>query len=140
MSIPSLRLHIDAVLALLESSGVYVGDAQAPDGYGWAGTPGQSTFTPHMIAYPLSGSLDGTLGAPNEDGSIVVQVTCVGETREQCTWVVDQAVAALVGADLGHRSTQLITLEDFSGVVRDDTVQPPVFMAAPRFRVWTTPS
>lgn len=139
MPIPNAGEVTTAVLAALEATGVVVGDAAPPDGYGWSTVAGQSTFTPHMILYPLTGRLDGMLAGAWDDGEFMYQVTCVGETREQCQWVVDKATGALVGQALDVE-TILVTLDDMAGVVRDDTVQPPVFMAPPRFKVWTTPS
>jgi hypothetical protein len=146
-SLASLRLHTNAVVATLETAVAatiaVVGDAYKPGVTGWQGEPGHSQFAPYMIVYPLGGGFDGTIGDPDDDASLQWQVTCVGETREQAEWVTDLAIAALVGQPLAiaGRYVPRVELDDAAGGVRpDDSVQPPVFIATPRFTAWSTPA
>lgn len=150
MTVPSLashRLHTDAVVAALRDAGLTVFDAGPPlssdEGWGWKGAPGQSDFAPYTIVYPLEGGIyGGTLGDPDDDASLIWQVTCVGGTRQQCEWVVDQTMRALVGPTLeveGRWVSRVWADMAGGGVRRDDTVQPPVFISTPRFRVESSP-
>jgi hypothetical protein len=144
--IASLRQHSDAVLAALVSTGVPVGDADPDIGeVGWQATPGQSEFLAYMVLYPLAGgTFDGPTAEPDDDAELYFQVTCVGANRAQCEWVLDQALGVLVGdqdVTVPDRSTLRIEADMAGGGVRrDDTVQPPVFISTPRFRLWTTPA
>ena len=145
MTIASLRSHTDAVVAALDAvTGIEVGDGVAPAAGGWAGTPGESTFAGYVIVYPLGSTLDGPLAAPDADAELTWQLTCVGATRQQCEWVVDAALGALVGAALtvtGRATVDRIRLVDGTGGTRrDDTTQPPVFIATPHVTVTTTPA
>lgn len=145
-----LRTHTDAIVDALDVM-LKVFDAGAPDlnvipggfGWGWQGTPGDSEFRPYCIVYPLPGGLfDGPLGCPDDDASLVWQVTCVGATRGQCEWVADQVAAVLIGQTLNVANRFIFRIwADMAGggVRRDDTVQPPVFIATPRYRVDSTP-
>jgi hypothetical protein len=143
----SLRAHTAAVLATLEAAAAAtiaeVGDAQQPAGASWQGQPGHSQFVPYMVVYPLGGPFDGTLGDPDDDADLQWQVTCVGETREQTEWLADLCIGALVGKPLtvAGRAVQRVQLDDAAAGVRaDDTVQPTVFIATPRFRALSTPA
>lgn len=137
------RTHNDAFVALVQSAGVVVGDATAPTvDHGWAGTPGQSDFVPYCIVYPLTQGFDGSLGCPDVDSTLAWQVTCVGSTREQCDWVKGKVDSVVVGAQLvvNSRFVPRIYAEGGTGTRRDDTVQPPVFIATPRYTAMTFPS
>lgn len=139
--IPSARTHNDAVIGTLEAAGLTVGDGEDPTSpFGWAGVPGQSVFAPYVIVYPLSGELDGSLGCPDTDGDLSWQVTCVGSTREQCDWLLDTTVTALVGTGtltVAGRSIPRVRLETPGGTRRDDSTDPALFIATPRFAAWT---
>lgn len=147
MSVASLRTHTNAMLAKLIAtmSATTVGDAKKPSGGGWPpGTvPGQSIFVPYAILYPLTPEFDGTLAATQDDAEITYQVTCVGSTREQAEWVADKAIVAFVGQTVTITGRSLVRAMQLSdgggGIRRDDTVQPPLFIATPRFSLWTTP-
>lgn len=145
----SLRAHTSAVVDLLAAE-LKTFDAGIPDlpggqGWGWQGEPGGSKFKPYRIVYPLvGGEFDGPLGCPSDDASLIFQVTCVGATREQCEWVVDNTNEVLV-----EQAASLVIPGRFvirvwadmagGGARRDDEVQPPVFIATPRYRVDSTP-
>jgi hypothetical protein len=119
-----------------------VGDALKPASAGWQGAPGESEFVPYMIVWALPGQFNGTIGDPQDDAELSYQVTCVGETREQAEWVADKAIDALVGQTItvtGRSVMQYIELGDTGTTRRDDDVKPSVFIATPRFDVYTTP-
>lgn len=136
MSLADPRTHDDALVAKLIDAGLVVGDAADPDDpFGWQGVPGQSRFIPYAVVYPLDHLYDGSLGCPDTDSDLSWQVTCVGSTREQCDWVRAEVAAALIGQTLtvAGRSVPRIRPDGGAGTRRDDTVQPPVFIATPRF-------
>jgi len=147
----SLRAHSSAIVDLLNAEfKTFDGGGPdlnvnpgAPGGWGWQGTPGSSKFLPYRIVYPIPGGLfDGTLGCPSDDASLTWQVTCVGATREQCEWVVDETHASLVEQPLtvaGRFIDRVWSDMAGGGARRDDEVQPPVFIATPRYRVESTP-
>jgi len=151
--IASLREHTDALVTrLVSATSVTVFDAAPPAiddlgggaDWGWQGTPGQSTFLPYIVVYPLAGgTFDGPLGCPDDDASLIWQATCVGATRAQCQLVADQALSALIGHRLsvpGRSVTRLWADFPDGGVIRDDTVQPPLFISVPRFRGESRPA
>jgi hypothetical protein len=147
-----LREHTDAIVDSLDAgTTMKVFDAGAPNlnenpsgtGWGWQGDPGASKFMPYCIVYPLAGGVfDGPLGCPDDDASLTWQVTCVGATRAQCEWAADKANEILIGQPLtvaGRFISRVWADMAGGGARRDDTVQPPVFIATPRYRVESTP-
>lgn len=145
-----LNPHTTALIDVLDAE-LKTFDAGAPDlatnpggqGWGWQGEPGTSTFRPYYVLYPLPGGyFDGTLGCPDNDASLIWQVTCVGATRPQCEAAVDRANDVLVGQPLTVADRFIARVwADMAGggARRDDTVQPPVYIATPRYRVESTP-
>jgi hypothetical protein len=157
----SLNAHTSAIVDLLNAH-IKTFDAGAPDldvtpgvvapgtkGWGWQGTPGTAAFLPYRIVWPLTGGIFygedlGTLGTPSDDASLTWQVTCVGATRAQCEWVVDNTHSLLIEqqADLvipGRFVMRVWADMAGGGARRDDEVQHPVFIATPRYRVESTP-
>lgn len=133
----------DAIIHVLESAGLLVGDGVAPAGYGWQGAPGQSGFTGYVTVYELTGgTLDGTIGLPDDDASLLYQFTATGATRKQCEWVADKARTTILASSLliAGRQVQRVTVDMLGGTTRDDSVQPPVFFSPDRYRIWTTPA
>lgn len=140
MTLADPRTHDDAIVDLLEDAGIVVGDGTYPeDDYGWQGVPGQSNFVPYAIVYPLRQTFDGSLGCPDTDSELRWQITCVGRTREQCDWVLHRVDETLIGRSLtvSGRSIPRIRADGGAGVRRDDTVQPPVFIATPQYAAWS---
>jgi hypothetical protein len=131
MPLPAVREHTDAVIATLAAAGLAVGDAKAP-----AGDP------PYDVVYSIpAGGWTGTLAAPNDDGSLVYQVSCVGKSRQQAEWLADKAIATILGGvAVTGRSVPFVELDLSGGVSRDDDRTPPLWVAAPRFRFATTPA
>lgn len=133
MTLPLLRTHTDAVIAALVAlGGPPVGDAHAPD-----------EEAPYYVAYPVpGGESTGNLGSPSDDAVLIVQVTCVGKSREQAQWMADKATEKLLNETLtvADRKIARIKLDTNPGVRRDDDVTPPVFTSMPRFRLMSTPA
>jgi hypothetical protein len=143
----SFNAHTTALVDVLDAE-LKTFDAGAPaldggDGWGWQGEPGASKFKPYFVLYPLPGGVfDGTLGCPDDDASLIWQITAVGATRAQCEAAVDRANSVLVGQPLtipGRYVTRVQADMAGGGVRRDDTVQPPVFIATPRYRIDSVP-
>lgn len=127
----SQREHTNAVITKLESLALVVGDAKEPD----------PLPNKYCVVYPIpGGSVSGSLEDPNADGELVVQVTCVGTTREQAEWVVDKAMGLLGGITVSGRHIARVFLDSMPGIRRDDDISPPLFVATPRFRIMTTPA
>jgi hypothetical protein len=144
-SLASLRLHADGVIAALTADGVVVGDGDKPSvPYGARPEAGGSPahFIAYCIVYPMPGTYDGTLAEQNDDADLVYQVTCVGATRDACQLVEDRVNTALLAGAITvtGRSITQVRLDIGGGVRRDDTVQPPVFISTPRYRVSSTPA
>lgn len=149
----SLNAHTSAIVDVLDTA-MKTFDAGMPDlndlpgvvgahGWGWQGVPGQSTFKRYCGVYPLAGGeFHGPLGCPDDDASLTWQVTCVGATRAQCEATVDRVNELLIGQPLvvaGRHISRVWADMAGGGARRDDTVQPPVFIATPRYRVESTP-
>lgn len=145
-----LHPHTSAIVDALDADpDLYVFDAGFPaaaggKGWGWQSTPGASKFEPYVIVQPLpGGTFDGPLGCPDDDASLIWQVTCVGATRAQCEATADRVNSILVGQELtvtGRLIYRVWADMAGGGARRDDEVQPPVFIATPRYRVESTPA
>lgn len=140
----SERAVFDALLSMTRATGVLVGDGDQPAGSGWVGVPGQSDFVPYAVMHPLSGGFaQGSLADPHADPEWPVQFSCYGASRSQSMWVAD----VLRPVVLGWRPTSIpgvrirfVALDMEGGSRRIDTVQPPVWQAVPRYRLFVTPA
>lgn len=143
MTVHNGRSVSDAVIAALLADGLLVGDGEKPDGGGWQGTPGQSTFNKYVTVHPLLGGIvDGTIGDVHADAELVYQFTAVGSTRAMCEAVADHARLSILTSPLTipDRTVMLVAIDLTGGARRDDTVQPAVWMSAERYRLFTTPA
>lgn len=124
----------DAIISALQRAGLSVGDAIRPDPL-----PSQG----YVVVYPLTGgTANGPIGHPDDDASVIYQLTSVGRIRKECEWVADKARRALLAASLpiGDRMVVRVGVDMLGGILRDDDVQPPVFYSPDRYRVMTTPT
>jgi hypothetical protein len=133
-----------AIIARLEAASLLVGDGEAPASGGWSGSPGQSTFVGYVDVHPIAGGdVDGTLAAPNSDAAPDYQLISVGATRAQAEFIGDDVREAMLSTaltDPSGRSIALLRIDMLGGCIRDDTVQPAVFMVSDRYRVLTVPA
>lgn len=73
-----------------------VGDAEKPDGGGWATQQEVSAFTPYAVITPLEGSpQEGSLRSPEQVWTLPYAVTSIGKTRSQCEELADLAREAI---------------------------------------------
>lgn len=126
------RLFYAAVYArLISSTGKQIGQAVAP----------ADVTTPYAVLYPgfdLGG--EGGLSDPTQVNVWGFQVTGVGKTMDETTWMQHKIRVALLGwlptvAGLG---TTQIDLENGSGILRDDDVMPALFYSTDRFRMFSS--
>jgi hypothetical protein len=135
-----LEDHTDAVLTLLRTSTIEIGDGVIPR------NADKSVKTiPFAALYPLlGGDFDGPLSDTQADVSLMYQITSVGETRQQAQIVLD--ILRVLMADRSNflipnravRDVRLLT--PFSGIVRDDDLPNPVFYGYDRYELDTTPA
>ena len=132
----------NAIVAALEDDGLLVGDGEQPAGAGWQGEPDVSVFKAYMVVHAMVGGLlDGSIGDPDDDGSLMYQVSAYGATRAQCEWAADQARRVILTGPLlvaGQRVVR-VRVDMLGGARRDDEVQPPLWLSAERYRLLTTP-
>lgn len=127
--IPSTLDHLTAVRDALPGT-VYLVDVPAS---------AQAPYT--FVGWTGGGLLDGPVGAPDDDGEMPIQVTYVGTGPEQAEWMRDRGRAALVGREtitVEGRLVWRVSLEMSQTSQRDNTVQPPLFYAVDRCRIYTT--
>jgi hypothetical protein len=137
------RLTTDAIVALLVSAALKIGDGEIPAGGGWQGTPGLSVFNGYGIVFPVAGgSSDGSVGQPDSDADLIYQVSTWGGTRAAADAVLDKANAVLLAWPLyiPGRVVQSVRVDTYGGTRREDTGEPALYMAFNRYRVYTTPN
>lgn len=145
--LPSQRTHMAAVISTLTThfgANCDVEDSHNPRSPtdGWSAAPGQSTYTPLVVVYDLSGTLDGPVGGREEDVALRVQLTCVGAVPAQARWVADEATKALATTAIviADRSVMYVRPDGPDRMQRDDSIEPPLFYMTPRFTLSTTPA
>lgn len=132
------------IIALLTGAGLLVGDGITPNGAGWQGVPKQSNFVPYCVVHPLLGGIsDGSIGDPHGDSEVVYQVSCYGGDRLSCEAMANRVHSTLLGATRPTVTGQTVKHVDddvLGGARREDDLQPPLWMAVPRYRFFVTPS
>lgn len=138
MTVVDVLPHDLAVIDAVETIGKPVGYAQAPAG-ALEGVQNR-TGPDYIVAYPLNSVRDGSLADPFADVDLVYQFTCVGRLAAGVRYLVGQLETALAGVSITGRAVLQVVPED-DGAVRPDTdVDPPVFIATPRYRLRTVPA
>ena len=134
-----LEDHTDAVLALLRSTTLEIGDGVAP-----RNVDKSEIDPPYAVLYPLvGGNLDGPLSDSQADVSLMYQITAVGETRQQVQVILDIARVVFKRENLtviGRVVRDIRLVSPYSGTVRDDDLPVPLFYGYDRYEVDTTPS
>lgn len=84
----------------------------------------------------------GSLGDIYSDLTIPIQLTAVGEGEEQATAYADAARAALLTASLTVAGREVWRPRQAASqpVQRDDTVQPPLWIATAQYEIKSTPA
>jgi hypothetical protein len=133
-TVKGTRLIFEAVLELLEYGlAVPVGDTEAP------GT------LPHTIVYPVrGGNIDGTLGEPDVDIEMPIQIDCVSLRRWQAQWLQDEVRHLMLAQTLDIEGRGLIRVycDDPSGVEVDNVLgerEGQVFYTSDVFHIKTSP-
>ncbi|GAA2860115.1 hypothetical protein [Nonomuraea rubra] len=123
--------HTDAVVAAIQAIPMLVGRARRPDGAGWQGSPGTSTFIRYAVVYPFGGIPDGNVSEPYEYLDYQAQINLFGANATQVEDAADDVRAALIGRRLTvpSRSTYPVRTPGGPPVRRDESVTPPTFMA-----------
>jgi len=129
--------HAAALLALLETTGLPVGDGAAP----WNG-PQKTYVAPSVVLHMIAGgTVDGTVGCPDEVVDARFQITAVGRNAAEARGVADRAAAVLAGglSVPGRRVRRLRPMDPWSRIERDEDLQPPLFYAVRTYGLWTFP-
>lgn len=137
-SVLALLPHDQAVIAALQTIGKPVGFAAAPPG-ALSGVQNKSGPDYYLI-YPLNTTRDGSLADPFTQGDLSYQVTCVGRSAAGVRYLVDRAEEALRTVTVAGRSIIQFVPEDGGQVRVDFDVDPPVFLATPRYRFRSVPA
>lgn len=128
----SVRLHVDAIAALLTAANLPTTVGESPD----------DQATPYVVLYPNPGfPVADNLGTPNGDIIIDFQLTCVGTTAEQALWVHDRARAAIdhvTPTVAGRTCRPIYADEPPQPLRRDDQINPPLFVAISRWSLRST--
>jgi hypothetical protein len=132
------RAHTDGVIAALVDAGLAVGDHEAPDD---AGRQTDGSFDKYVVVYRIpGGSRSGNLDDPYGDAEFIYQVTSVGSSRKEVEWLCDKVdPAMLAGVSVDGRSIEVVPHGN-PGIPRDDDESPPIWSAASRYRLISTPS
>lgn len=143
---PPTAPHTEGVAAALEASGLAVGRGQAPEGAGWQGEPGRSSFVPYAVLWPSPGATPDAdarcLNEPHLSLVYACQLTIVGATQPQAEYAADTAKQALVGqrVPVAGRSTHPATLTLDRAAERDDAVAPSLHYAVTQVSIISDPA
>jgi len=130
--------HAAALVDVLETTGVPVGDGETP----WNG-PQKRYVAPSIVLHMVpGGTVDGTLGCPDEIVDGRFKVKAIGRSAGEARNVADKAAVALsAGLTVtGRRIRRLRPLDAWSGIERDDDVTPPLFYATRTYGLYSFPT
>lgn len=141
MRLGSDDAHITGVIGRLTDAGLLVGDGEVPDGAGWQGAPGQSSFVPYGKAYRISGSETGPISEPHDDLSLWVQLQWVGASASQARQVSDDGAEALLDGSLTLSGRGVLWVHrERETASHDDDPQPSLWYVPDRYLIATTPA
>lgn len=135
MTIHQSLPFINWVQGVLEAGSLTVGVMKRPEGV--VDTKG------YVVVYPIAGGLtEGSIDNPRSDAAPNVQVTSFSRDEEQALWLDDKVrtlINAAVPAALpgGRRAIWLDFEPSSPSAVRDDNVEPSLFMAVTVLEVGT---
>lgn len=133
----------DAVITVLSTAALLVGDGIRPPGGGFPGDDASQEFVPYCVVYPgVTARIDGPESDPDADTDTEYQVTSVGVTRAQAAFVADKARHALLEHSpiVAGRDVLLVEWSMGRPAERDDDVTPPLFYAIDIYTLTTTPA
>lgn len=132
----------DAVLTVLAGV-VLTGDGIRPPGGGYPDDDASQEFVPYAVLYQgITPSIDGPVDDPDADVTSEYQVTSVGVTRAQASYIADKARHALLTTPVvvPARFVQLLEWTQGRPAQRDDDVTPPLFYAIDSYEISTSPA
>lgn len=127
-----MRVHAQAVLDLLKAvPNLTVYDGSVPD----------RPALPYAVAYPGPGAADrSALEAVSDTVTTIVQVTCVGQTRDSAAVIADKVSDSLLDTVLdvpGWVCSPIVQDRATDLPIKDLDVVPPVFYAVTQWRLIT---
>lgn len=136
MSIHQERPFIAWAIGVLTAGGLAVGDGVAPKTI--------PVGSGYVVVYSIAGGITtGSLEDPRSDAAPLFQVTSVGDTPEQCRWLVDKVrslfnVAVPATLSDGRKVIWLDFPLASTTIIRDNDVAPPKWYAPDRLEVGTS--
>jgi hypothetical protein len=129
--------HLIAIVALLDAA---AGQLPTPIRAYFGKRP--DTDTTCIVVHGSPGVPSGTLGDRFADLTIDFQITCVADGPEQAQAYADAARTALLTTALTvpGRAVWPIWQSAAQPVLRDDTVQPPLWIATAQYTVKSNPA
>lgn len=124
--IAQVRKHTDALISVLRTGGLIVGDADHP------GT--------EVIVYETTHQFTGSLANPSEDADLGWDIVCIGRTRYQAGAVFDKVNTVLEGVWLTVEGRSVRPRFDLGVGARPDPEDPNVFIANARYRAFSFPT
>lgn len=123
--------HTDAVVAAIAAVPILVGRGRKPDGAGWQGNPGTSSYVRYAVVYAFGPTPDGNVAEPLEYLDYKAQINVFGATEGQAEGGADDVRSALIGRRLAvtGRSTYPVQTPGGPPTRRDESVTPPTYMA-----------
>ena len=138
---PHVRAVRDALAAYLATLPTPTGSTFGPGIAAYIGTrPDADTHC--VVVHGSPGDLSGTLGDRYADIVVPVQLTAVGEGPEQAAAYADSARKALLTAALTVSGRRVWPARQVASqpVLRDDTVQPPLWIATAQYEITSNPA
>lgn len=131
MTVPEAEPHVAAVVAKLQTS--------VPASLGVALGVGPAKNPPYLAIYPDPGDIeDARLSGDRSKLTIHFMIHAIGAGPQQAQWALDKARLALLGDPplvAGRRTHRMTQTLGSVPITRDDSVQPPLWIALAEFRL-----
>ena len=144
------RLLSAAVVTAVETSGMPVGLAHAPQGGGWQGQPNldATDFVAYSVVTPQTATnAMGPMSDPQADRQVPYAVASFGVSPEQTEWAADNARSAVgtmkkttVVLGDGSYKIQQVRTDVIGGLTRVDSTEPPYWGQVDVVTLWLTPA
>ena len=145
-----LRTHTGVVVAVLAAAITRPPPSVVPVVHRGVGPPDPYAAVPYCVVYSGLADTDGPSGSPDADVDAEVQVTSIGDSEEQASWMADKVRAALLDGAVPapptgrawQRPRRPILHVLTRPVERDDDAGPgaPLFHVATVYALPTTPA